>query len=131
MIKLNNYSLRSNRWHEHVEGYYQLIDEKNSLSFYITPIVSGCGSVHLSGYCLFGEATDIIRKDLNEVFNKIKGNGVGNITTTLGEGLTGWEFNKNVNILEKIFGMTSVLEYNNYRHDNNGKYKQRLYTKVL
>lgn len=131
MIKLNNDSLRSSRWHEDVEGYYQLIDEKNILSFYITPIVSGCGSVLLSGYCLFGKITDNIRKDLGQVLQKIKDCGVGNITTTIGQSSYGFEFNKSINLIEDAFGMTSILEYNNYRHDRDGKYKQRLYTKVL
>lgn len=131
MIKLDNDSLRHSRWHEKVEGYYIINDGKNNISFYITPIVSGCGSVLLSGYCLFGEATDNIRKDLGQVLQKIKDDGVGNIITTLGEGLTGWEANKSVDLIENIFGMTSVLEYNNYRHSSRGKYKQRLYTKVL
>lgn len=131
MIKLDNDSIRKSRWHESVEGYYQLMDGSNSLSFYITPIVSGCGSVLLSGYCLFGEVTDNIKEDLEQVFSKIKNDGVGNIITTVGESLRGFTLNSNIELLEDHFGMIPVLEYNNYRHSSSGKYKQRLYTKAL
>ena len=118
-----------NSWHDKILGEYQIRDStRGSISFSLYTTPSGCGSVIMRGYHITGEITEDILRDLEKIFQRCKDNGVGMIMTTLGQSFFDGIYDK---LLKDIFGMVCVSEYNNYRHNSEGKYKQRLYVKTL
>ena len=118
-----------NNWHRKVQGEYTLRDGNNcTITFNISRTISGCGSIMINGYNLFGVPTDVIKEDLKQFFYNLKQNGIGAIITTLGEMSFSTSKEK---LLTDVLEMICVSEYNNYRHRTDGSYKQKLYIKTL
>ncbi len=113
--KLNiDVTVSEGAWHKNYE-------EKYGLS--ITDTKSGCGSMILSGYkntqpSRFSAFLEIIIPELIE-------NGVGALITTIGQ------YHPDLMTMVEDNGFEKVSEYNNYRHGENGNYKQYLYIKRL
>ncbi len=98
-------------WHEPIDfGYYNLQE-----------MITGCGIMQLNG--VINIPNDLTKEDLLEKFDEAKDNGVGAILATLGK-----DFWKDYHDrLTEQFGFEMIAEYCNYRHDEGGRYKQRLY----
>ena len=121
-------ALYTDHWHDAILGKYQLKDNKNILNFRLLTTPSGCGSVIMKSYCIWGEFSDVLKEDLQKVLDQVKDNGVGAIITTLGQHFYN---DKTEKLLTDIFDMKCVSEYSNYRHHTDGNYKQKLYIRIL
>jgi len=85
---------------------------------------SGCGCIIMYNWKNI-TITESFIKTFEEYCKIFKEDGVGSIITTCGEGY--YSFLPNL----KELGFVNIIEYNNYRHNPNGGYKQSLLIKTL
>jgi hypothetical protein len=82
-------------------------------------MITGCGIAQLHGVANL--SANINPDEFREKFQDIRDNGVGAVICTLGQSYYASE-DKLLNL-----GFEKLSEYSNYRHGQDGNYKQRLY----
>jgi hypothetical protein len=85
-------------------------------------VITGCGLVQLHGISNITDANfEAVKKEFERIKADYKLDGAGCIMCTLGAGY----YPKQKYLFE--LGFVLVSEYANYRHGQDGKYKQRMY----
>lgn len=85
-------------------------------------VITGCGLVQMHGISNISEHNfELVREKLETIKKDYKKDGAGCIMCTLGQSY----YNKEELVLS--LGFIMVSEYANYRHGQDGKYKQRMY----
>lgn len=138
-IKSDSYEIGYKCWH--INDKFKYITDKRTYSVNVCDSFTGCGLVIMHGWCSGGLNRKVAGKDISEinvktflkkVIKSIKErganeNGVGAIQCTVGN-----QFYDDV--FEKALidtGFKCILEFSNYRHGEDGKYTQRIYTITL
>jgi len=94
-----------------------IIVGNTSLNFAGT--ITGCGLGQLQNVSSLGDT--VTKKELLTALSALRPDGVGAVVCTLGQSY----FSCEANLIR--LGFTKIEEYPNYRHDQDGGYKQRLY----
>ena len=116
-------------WHRTRTYTIQYVIENNSekpftshMTLTVCGVITGCGLVQMHGISNISEHNfELVKKRLETIKRDYKTDGAGCIMCTLGAQY----YSKHDFLLN--LGFVMVSEYANYRHGQDGSYKQRMY----
>lgn len=128
IVPVNDFTELSGSWHSTwtYNITYQIKNSTSSFTSQITlqvcGVITGCGLVQMHGISNISEHNfDLVKEKLETIKNDLRNDGAGCIMCTLGQSY----YNREELLLS--LGFIMVSEYANYRHGQDGKYKQRMY----
>lgn len=124
-LKIISINHGGNCWHRKA-SFIILKGSSLVCQFDITAMVSGCGVSIISNIITNINPFDVI-PIIEKIFNLYKEDGCGVFITTFGQG---HYISYGYRLLEKL-GFKVLSEYPNYRHGEDGGYKQKLLQLIL
>jgi hypothetical protein len=122
---IKNYTAKGS-WHGTKTLKFKIMNESYEYSLIFAGMMTGCGLMQVYGmptYLISNSNMEILKKQLKDFCASLRYNGVGAVIATLGRNY--YEKTYHDKILE--LGFKQIAEYPNYRHGQNGTYRQRLY----